>query len=83
MLKSLLPKEVKVDITIDSVGQKSILTTNKAKMFTKKTFFHTILGFSENHSGQLGDIEGFVQLLPGTYKSNKPIINTAIDNVHL
>ena len=39
MLKSLLPKEVKVNITIDDVRLKSNLTTNKTIRFTKKTFF--------------------------------------------
>ena len=29
------------------------------------------LGFTQNHSGTLSDIEGYVQILPGTYKSKK------------
>ena len=37
MLKSLLPKEVK-KITVDDVGLKSNLTTNKTIKFTKKLF---------------------------------------------
>ena len=32
---------------------------------------------------ELGDIPGFIQLLPGSYKSKKPINITGIDNVHL
>ena len=39
MLKSLLPKEVKVNITIDDIRLKSNLTTNKTIKFTKKSFF--------------------------------------------
>ena len=78
MLRSLLPKEVKVNFTIDSVGLKSNLTTNKTKGFTKKSFFLYNTGFIESRSGALGDIDGFVQLIPGTYKGNEPINITAI-----
>ena len=39
MLKSLLPKEIKANITFDDVRLKSNLTTNKTKKFTKKSFF--------------------------------------------
>ena len=33
--------------------------------------------------GELGDIEGFVQLIPGSYKSDRPINLTGIDKIHL
>ena len=49
----------------------------------KNIFFYTILGFTQSHSGALGDVDGFVQLIPGLYKSNKPINLTGIDEVHL
>ena len=39
MLKSLVPKEVKVNITIDAIRLKSNLTTNKTIRFTKKSLF--------------------------------------------
>ena len=39
MLKSLLRKEVKVNLTIDDVRLKSNLTTNKTIKFTKKIIF--------------------------------------------
>ena len=39
MLKSLLPKELKVNIAIDDVGLKSNSTTIKTIKFTKKCFF--------------------------------------------
>ena len=81
-LTSLLPKEIKVIITIDDVRLKSNLPTDKSIRFTKKCFY-TILGFTESHSGELGDIEGFVQLIPGNYKSDKPIGITGIDKNHL
>ena len=53
MLKSLLPKEVKVIITIDDVRLKSNLYTDKTNRFTKKSFFYVILGFTQSHSGEL------------------------------
>ena len=39
MLKSLLPDQVKVNITIDNIRLKSKLTNNKAIRFTRKSFF--------------------------------------------
>ena len=38
--------------------------------------------FTQSHSGELGDIGGFVQLIPGTYKNDKPVKITGIDEVH-
>ena len=38
LLKSLIPKDVKVNFTIDDVRIKSNLTTNKAIGLTKKSF---------------------------------------------
>ena len=37
----------------------------------------------QSHSGELGDTPGFLQLTPGSYKSDKPINITGIDKVHL
>ena len=42
MLKSLLPNEVKANITIDDIGLRSNLTTNKTIKFTKKPFFYRL-----------------------------------------
>ena len=50
MLKSLLPNEVKVDVTIDDIGQRSGLATNKIDRLTKKSFFYTLLGFTQSHT---------------------------------
>ena len=83
ILKFLLPNEVKVKNTIDDIGLKSNLTTNKTIRFTKKSFFYVNLGFIQSNSGELGTIEVFVHLLLGTYKSDKPIDFTAIDKIHL
>ena len=64
MLKSSIPNEVKVDITIDDNRIKSNLITSKTIRFIKKSFFSTILGFTQSHSGVSGDIIGFIQLIP-------------------
>ena len=66
MLKPLLPKEAKVNITIDDIRLKSNLTTNKSIRFTENIFFYTILNFIQSHSGELADTPAFVQIIPGT-----------------
>ena len=81
MLKSLLLKEV--NITFDDVILKSNLTTNKTIRFTKRSFFYVYLGFTQSRLGELGDIPGFIQLIPGSYKSDKQINITGIDRVRL
>ena len=78
MLKSLLPKKVKVYIAIDDFRLKSNLTANKSIMFTEKSFLITILDFTQSHSGVLGDGEGFVQMISGSYKIDEPVSNTGI-----
>ena len=44
---------------------------------------YTILGFFQSHSVPLFDIDGYIQLIPDTYKSDRPINITAIVKVHL
>ena len=82
-LKYILPDNVKVPITIDDIRLKSNLKINQTLIFTNKPFFYTILGFTQSHQGPLNDIEGFYQILPGSYQSNKPISITGIDKDHL
>ena len=82
-LKNILPDNVKINITIDEKKYKSNLKINQTLIFTNKSFFYTILGFTQSHQGPLNDIEGFYQILPGSYKSDKPINITGIDKVHL
>ena len=82
MSKSLLPKKVKVNNTIDVIRLNSNITTDKTKRYTKKSFFNTFLRFIRSYLGVLGDIDGFVQLIPGSYKSEKPITITRIDKIH-
>ena len=82
-LKYILPDNVKVNITIDDIKLKSNLNTNQTLLFTKKSFFYTILGFTQSRSYPLDDIDGFYQLIAGSYKSDKPNNITGIDTVHL
>ena len=82
-LKYILPDYVKVNITINDIRIKSNLRNNQTLIFTDKSFFYTILGFTQAQQGPSNDIEGFYQILPGSYKSDKPINITGIDKVHL
>ena len=80
MLKSLLPDDVEVNITNDDISLRSNLTTYKTIKFTKRSFY-TILGFTQSHSGPLGDIKGLVQKIPETYKIKKLIYITGIEKI--
>ena len=82
-LKCILPDNVKINIAIDDIRLKSNLKINQTLLFTEKSFFYTILGFSQSRSYPLDDIEGFYQLIAGSYKSDKPINITGIDKIHL
>ena len=82
-LKNILPDNVQINVTTDERKYKTDLKINQTLIFTNKSFFYTILGFTQSHQGPLNDIEGFYQILPGSYKSDKPINITGIDKVHL
>ena len=82
-LKRILPDNVKVSGIIDDVRFKTNLKTNQTLIFTEKSFFYTILGFTRSQSYPLDDIDGFYQLIAGSYKSDKPINITRIDKNHL
>ena len=82
-LKYILPKNVKVNITIDDIRLKSNLKINQTLIFTERSFFYTILGFTQSRSYPLDDIDGFYQLIAGSYKSDRPINITGIDKIHL
>ena len=82
-LKSILPDNVKIGVAIDEGTYKSKLKFNQTLMFTIKSSFYTILGFTQSHSYPLDDIDGFHQLIAGSYKSDKPINITRSDKVHL
>ena len=74
---------MQVKITTDDIRLKSKVTTNKTIKFGRRPFFYIILGLTQSHSGVLGDIRGFFQLIPGSYKSQTPINITGIDKIHL
>ena len=82
-LKNILPDNVKINVTIDERKYKTDLKINQTLIFTDKSFFYSILGFTQSHSYPLEDIEGFYQLIAGLYKSERPINITGIDKVHL
>ena len=82
-LKSTLPDNVKVNITIDDVRLKSNLKIKQTLSFTEKSFFYTLLGFTRSHSYPFDDIDGFYQFIAGSYKSDRPINITGIDKIHL
>ena len=70
-LKSLLPDEVKVNVATDDNRLGSKLSTNKKLGFTEKPFSYSILVFTHSHSGDLGDIEGFLQLIPKSCETQR------------
>ena len=74
---------MKISLTIDEKKYKSNLKINQTLIFTNKCFFYTILGFTQSHSYPLDDIDGFHQLIAGSYKGDKPIKITGIDKVRL
>ena len=82
-LNNILPDIMKVSVTIDDVRLKSNLKTNQTLIFTNKSFFYTIFGFTQSHEAQLNNFEGFYQILPGSYKGDRPVNITGIDKVHL
>ena len=82
-LKYILPDNVRVNVTIDDVRLKSNLKTNQTLIFTEKSFFYKILGFTRSQSYPLDDIDEFYQLIAGSYKKDRPINITGIDKIHL
>ena len=82
-LKNILPENVKISVNIDEKKYKSNLKINQTLIFTNKSFFHTILGFTQSHSYPLDDKDGFYQLIAGSYESDKPNNFTSFDKVHL
>ena len=82
-LKYILPDNVKVSVTIDDIRLISNLITNQTLIFTEISFFYTILGFTRSRSYPLDDIDGFYQLMAGSYQGDKPINIIGIDKVHL
>ena len=61
-LNYILPDNAKVSITIDDIRLKSNLKINQSLIFTEKSFFYTILGFTRSRSYPLDDMEGFLSI---------------------
>ena len=70
-------------ITIDDIRLRSNLITNKTIKFAKQYFLYTLLSFTHSHSGAFGEFDGFIQEIPGAYKSEKPTNLTGTDRAHL
>ena len=82
-LKYIWPDNVKISVTVDDVSINSNFKSFQSLIFTKNLFFYIILGITRWHSYPLDDIDGFYQLIAGSYRSDRPIKLTGIDNVHL
>ena len=65
-LKHILPNNVKVNITIDDIRLKSNLKNNQTLIFTGRSFFYTILGFTQSRSYPLDDIVSHYQIIAGS-----------------
>ena len=74
---------MKISVTIDEKKYKSNSKIIQTLKFTNKSFFYTILGFTQSHSYLLDDIDGFYQLIAASYESDKPNNITGNDKVHL
>ena len=70
---------MKVSVTIDDVRLKSNLIIKKTLILTGKSFFYTLLGFTRSHFYPLDVINGFYELIAGSYNSEKPINITGTD----
>ena len=82
-LKYILPDNVKLSVSIDDIRLKSNLKINQTLIFTEKSFFYTILGYTQSRSYPLDDIDNHYQIIAGSFKSDKPINITGFDKIHL
>ena len=71
---------MKVSIIVDDFRLKSNSSFNQTSIFTEKSFFYKMLGFTQSLFYPL-DIDGFKQLIAGSYRSNKPINIAGIDKI--
>ena len=78
-LKYVPPDNVKENVTTDDIRLKANLKIIQTLIFTEKSFFFTILDYTQSRSYPLDHIDGFYQLIAGSYKSDKPINITGID----
>ena len=74
---------MKLNVILDQKLLKTNSKINQTLIFKDKSFFFTVLGFTQSHFHPLDDIHGFYQLIAGSYKSERPFITTSVDKVHL
>ena len=74
---------MEVGVTIDDIRLESSLKISQTLIFTDKCFFNTILGFTQSLSYPLDDIDGFYQLIAGSYTSNRAINISRKNKIHL
>ena len=74
---------MKESFTIDDFGSKSNLQFIQTLITFEKSLFYKIIGFTQSLLGVLGDIDEIFQLIPGGYKSDKPVNFTGMDKTHL
>ena len=72
-----------VKVVISDFILRFSLSINQALILTKVSFFYTMLVFTQSNSGLLGDIDEFIQLIPGNYIFEKPIKITGVQKSDL
>ena len=84
MLNALIANEVKVIFTKNDIRLRSNLTTKKTMKFIRKSFFYTTFCFNQLYSVFFERSSSrILSKYPGSYKSEKPINITGIDEIHL
>ena len=65
-LKSILPNNLTISVTIDEKLYKLNLKINQTLMLFNKSFFYAILGFTQSKFYPFDVIDDFYQLIPGS-----------------
>ena len=76
--------EIQLTVTIDYIRLRSKLNNRQFLIFTKKSFFYTILCFIPSDIVPLNNSpSGYIRILPRTYICEKPISITGVVKVLL
>ena len=86
MIESLLPNDIKMNVTLENIRMRTNLTIRSISTipkdpsvkFTKKSFFHTFSGLMVPL-----DLNEFIQEEAGSHKGEKRILITRINEVHM
>ena len=70
-------------VNIDERKYKSILKINKLLLFTNKSFFYTILGFTQSHSYPLNDILAKNEILKELKTAKDNDLENLVYRMHL